>query len=179
LKPSRPCTANFPLQISTIDFSLRCYALKRRTASGDQSGRLPCAVHMPFTCRSHCLPSPKIAKTAYRCSVSYCIYVFWRVRLTHASAKTKDLTRLAIRLRSVKGQRCHFRGSAGHFIGDHITVHVRGSGYSRGGGVRPAADAARFVIETRMLPCPPYHPPFWAFRPSRSWASPGLSRHRC
>jgi hypothetical protein len=48
--------------------------------------RYPCAVHMPFTCRSHCLPCPKAVKTAYRCSVSYCIYLSWRVRLTHASA---------------------------------------------------------------------------------------------
>ena len=46
------------------------------------------------------------------------------VRLTHASAKTKDLAGLALCLRSVKSEPRHFRGGAGHFVSDYIAVGI-------------------------------------------------------
>src|SRR5258708_38890306 len=54
------------------------------------------------------------------CYVLYC----WRIRLTHASAKTKDLAGLALCLSSVKSEPRPFRGGSGNFVSDYIAVGV-------------------------------------------------------
>jgi hypothetical protein len=49
--------------------------------------------------------------------------ICWRIRLTHASSKTKDLTSVTCRSPAVDGQSCHFRGSASHLVGDLLRKH--------------------------------------------------------
>src|ERR1700719_493147 len=67
------------------------------------------------------LERTKIANCALLCPLSI---VCRRIRLTHASAKTKDLTSVTCRSPVVDGQSCHFRGSASHLVGDYFSVNI-------------------------------------------------------
>jgi hypothetical protein len=59
-----------------------------------------------------------------RTKIANCALLCWRIRLTHASAKTKDLTSVTCRSPAVDGQSCHFRGSASHLVGDYFSVNI-------------------------------------------------------
>jgi len=63
----------------------------------------------------------KIANCALLCPL---FSICWRIRLTHASAKTEDLTSVTCRSPAVDGQSCHFRGSASHLVGDYFSVNI-------------------------------------------------------